>query len=211
MVKVHFFLLALVLSFDTIKCGLLAKIRTIAEYSGKNIITPEKLALVLKEKIKSAQVDSETTLFSFLNPIVAPFSGISENEQNKIYTEALFDHMNKACLSTIVKIKRGQLMEQESTEIIQKIWLTSHESEFFNNFKTKLKIPDKTVIFMLKVLDSLNLNTCNSHEMILKLAPLCESETCQELVYSSILEIRRFYFDLLRNLRIRTFKYHSLG
>lgn len=126
MVKVNFFLLFLVLSLETINCALVAKLFDITGYSG-NINTPDKLekviSLVLANNISSAQVDSETSLFNLISPIFASMAGLSEDEQHKIYIDALFDYMNKACLTAMVKIKKGQLTAEERTEIIQKIWL----------------------------------------------------------------------------------------
>lgn len=40
---------------------------------------------------------------------------------------------------------------------------------------------------MLNVLKFVDNNSCNTRRMILKLAPFSESEACQELVYSSII------------------------
>lgn len=189
MVKVTTLFVTLLLLVEATKCSTMAEVLSITSFGESN--TPEKLEkvaeIVLKNNIYSTQVDSETSLFDLLNPVYASIAGISESAQNKLYMEGLFDHMNKVCLSAILKIKRGTITVREKMEIVQKIWLTSHETNFFDSFKIKNTLPDKTLTLMLRVLTTIDSDSCNTRGMILKLAPFCESEECQELIYSSIL------------------------
>lgn len=193
MVKAVLIILALILSFGAIKCALITKIFKITGNSG-DLNSPEKLekvvSAIFEENLCSAKAERGISLFHLLYPVIASFSGISENDQYKFYIDALFQYMNKACLSAIMKIKREQLTLEERTEIIQKISLTINETAFFYGFKSKLTVPDRTNTFMLNVLKSVpvgydSFDICG---MILKLAPFCESEACQEIVYSSILD-----------------------
>ena len=191
MAKVIFFCLTFAVAFNVVFCATLAEMLSITGYE-RNVNTPEKLDkvvdAVLKHNIYSVQVDSNTSIFELLIPVFSSMSGISGAAQSKFYIEALFDHINKSCLSVILKDKKNQLAALDKSEIAQKIWFTINEAEIINNYKLKaVEIPEKTVILMLKALNLVDPFSCNTRGMVSKLAPFCESESCQELIYSSIL------------------------
>lgn len=188
MVKVNVFFFVFWLLFGSIKCSL----DEFFEYTrGGDPNTPEKLEkvidILMRRNMSTVQVDCETSLFESLIPVFASIAQVSEAIQNKLYQEALFDYMNKRCLATIVKIRKGELGVEGRLKIIQMIWLTTHETNFTTKYKVKIVVPDRTVTFMIKVLTLVDSDSCSSRGMILKLSRFCSSNTCQELVYSSIL------------------------
>ena len=104
-----------------------------------------------------------------------------------LFAESLYDYMDKICLTAIKAHNNNTLDKTQKEDFLRKIGIGVNETNFIDDFNGVYKLPDRSVILMIKTIKLLEPDVLANWSRIKTLGKHCISEQCQELVYESAL------------------------
>lgn len=142
---------------------------------------------IFKFSLSSPNLDKNKSIFSNFVTIFSSNSSESPATHYARFAKSLYDYMDRTCLTAIVSFNRKELDFESRFMIMKKICLSVHEINFFERYNGKFKIPERSVMIMLRTVKLLEPDLELSHPLIQRLGEFCIIEPCQKLVYDAAL------------------------
>ena len=103
------------------------------------------------------------------------------------FADSLYDYLDKVCLTAIKEFDNKTLEKKQKKEFLRKIGFGVNETNFIDDYNGNYKLPERSVILMIKAIKLLDPDLLLTWPSIKTLGKHCISEQCQELVYKSAL------------------------
>ena len=157
---------------------------------------------IIKSSISSPNLDKSKSIFSSFVKIISSNSSESPATHYARFAESLYDYMDKTCLTAIRKFNSKELDIESRIRNMQKICLSIHEIDFFESYNGNFKIPERSVMLMLRTIKLLEPELDLSWPLIKRLGEFCICEQCQKLVYESALLAKETFKASIPSIKI---------
>ena len=157
---------------------------------------------IMKFSLSSQNLDKNKSIFSNFVTILSSNSSESPATHYTRFAEGLYDYMDRTCLTAIRSFDRKELDIESRIMNMKMICLSVHEINFFERYNAKFKIPERSVMLMLRTVKLLESDLDLSLPLIQRLGEFCVSGPCQELVYDAALPAEKKLDTSIPNIKI---------